>query len=275
MTRRRVFMTDTTLRDGEQGCGFALGADGKARMARLLDDAGFCVIEAGIPAMGSCEKDAVCRIMDARKSAKIAAWNRMRKEDIRQSFDCGPDIIHISAPASDAMIEGVLKKDRAWVLKTLKNCAAYARENGYEVTVGFQDASRADIEFMAMLANEMMPLGVTMVRLADTAGILHPASARRLIEGMTGRTDMSLSVHTHNDLGMAMAVAAEAVKGGVSFVDTTLFGIGERAGNCDSYRFASWAGDAFDIAPAYADIMKLRGAAESILFPNGGKTDWP
>jgi homocitrate synthase NifV len=272
--KREVFLTDTTLRDGEQGCGFALKALDKLALAILLDDAGFYQIEAGIPAMGSCEKDAVCRIMDARKRAKIAVWNRMRKEDITHSFDCGPDIIHISAPVSDIMIHALIKKDREWVVKTLKDCVAYARLKGYAVTVGFQDASRADAAFMASLLGELQPLGVQSVRLADTVGILTPMRAHRLVHILSEQTDIPLGIHTHNDLGMAVAVAAEAVKGGAKFVDTTLFGIGERAGNCDPHKFAACIHSQFYLSPTLEDVQDLRASAMDILFPNGGKEAW-
>ena len=274
MTKPQVFLTDTTLRDGEQGCGFALRTQEKIALATLLDDTGFCVIEAGIPAMGSCEKDAVCGIMAVRQRAKIAVWNRMRREDIAHSFDCAPDIIHISAPVSDILVNAMLKKDRAWVKATLRDCVGYAREKGYAVTVGFQDASRADLGFMAELTAELKRLGVSSIRLADTAGILTPMRARALLESLTDNTDLPIGIHTHNDLGMAVAVAAEAVKAGARFVDTTLFGIGERAGNCDSYKFAAYGKGLFSFSPKLEDLPGLKARAQNILFPNGGKEEW-
>ncbi len=274
MSDRKVWLTDTTLRDGEQGCGIALSVDDKVLLARLLDEAGFFQIEAGIPAMGSCEKDAVCRIMDVRKRAKIVVWNRMRREDISHSIECLPDIIHISAPVSELLMGAMLKKDSAWVRNTLTACVAYARDRDFDVTVGFQDASRADTAYMASLANEMNGLGVKAIRLADTVGILTPARARRLLEKMSSETDMPFGIHTHNDLGMATAVAVEAVKGGAVYVDTTLFGIGERAGNCDSYKFIALGQNRFRIEPDLKELEVLRSSAESILFPDEKPNRW-
>jgi homocitrate synthase NifV len=267
----KVLLTDTTLRDGEQSCGYALNIESKVALAKMLDNAGFYLIEAGIPAMGSCEKDAICRIMDIRRDAKIAVWNRMRKEDIVHSFDCHPDVIHISAPVSDIMIAELLKTNRYWVIKLLKKCISFAKDKGYEVTVGFQDASRADTVFMAMVANEIAPLGVTAVRLADTVGILTPTKAREMVETLARQTDLDFGIHTHNDLGMAAAVAAEAVKGGAKYVDTTLFGIGERAGNCDSYRFSRLVQGMFDVAPKVESLDKLSRDASGILKPYDNK----
>ena len=266
MNDRRVWLTDTTLRDGEQGSGYALSVYNKVRLAQLLDNGGFCVIEAGIPAMGSCEKDAIVRIMDVRKHAKIAVWNRMRREDIEHSIVCAPDVIHISAPVSDILVRAMLKKDRVWVANTLADCVGYARDKGFAVTVGFQDASRADTAFMASLVKDMQRMGVKAVRLADTVGLLTPLRARRLLERLTSETDMKLGIHTHNDLGMASAVAAEAVKGGAVYVDTTLFGIGERAGNCDSFKFMAYGKERLRLEPDAGKLEHLRGCAEQILF---------
>ncbi len=265
--KAHVRLTDTTLRDGEQRSGFAMSIENKVKLARLLDQAGFCQIEAGIPAMGRCEKEAVCRIMDMRTKAKIVVWNRMRREDIAHSFDCAPDIIHISAPVSDLLIETLLKKDRAWVRKMLSDCVTFAQNKGFNVSVGFQDVSRANPEFVALLAGDMRRFGVLSVRLADTVGTLTPLRARKLLEYLTEQTDIPFGIHTHNDLGMAVAIAAEAVNGGAVYVDTTLFGIGERAGNCDSYRFASHVQHNFISQPAAVVLESLRASAKPILLP--------
>ncbi len=263
--KTKVWLTDTTLRDGEQRSGFALTADAKVKLAQLLDEAGYYQLEAGIPAMGRCEKDAICRVMDIRQNAKIAVWNRMKKEDIAHAFDCRADVIHISAPVSDMLIAGMLKKNRRWVADQLTDCVSYAKENGYEVSVGFQDASRADTGFMVTLANQVHQLGVSTVRLADTVGILTPLKSRHMVEAIARETDIDIAVHTHNDLGMAAAIAAEAVKGGARYVDTTLFGIGERAGNCDPYAFVKLIEGHFDVSPAGGTLERLMRGAEGIL----------
>lgn len=274
MTGLKVMLTDTTLRDGEQGCGFALKPEDKAALARLLDEAGFYSIEAGIPAMGDCEKEAVRLIMQQRKKARISVWNRMNREDIRHSFDCAPDIIHISAPASALLIQNYLHRDQTWVADTLQDCVELARGRGYEVTVGFQDASRADMGFMIALANRIKPLGVSSIRLADTVGILTPLRARQLASEFAQQTGMPFGIHPHNDLGMATAVALEAVKGGAAFVDTTLFGIGERAGNCDSHNFTLLAENHLNLTPMRAGLEAILSQAEEILFLDLKERAW-
>lgn len=274
MNSKEIYLCDTTLRDGEQSCGFAFPPNIKIRLARLLDDAGVYQIEAGIPAMGNCEKDAICGIMDVRKKARIAVWSRMRKEDIVNAFDCRPDIIHISAPVSDIMIKTMLHKDRSWVVQTLKDCVAQAREKGYEVSVGFQDASRSDMAFMIRLARMVSRLGAQILRLADTVGILTPLRCREMMKMLSEETDMALGIHTHNDLGMADAVALEAVRGGAVLVDATLFGIGERAGNCHLQRFAAGASQCFDIKPDREQLARLDAESMRLLLAQHGMSRW-
>lgn len=259
-----VLLTDTTLRDGEQSPGFSLSADEKVRLAALLDEAGFAIIEAGIPASGSAEKDTIIRILAQRRHARIATWNRLREQDIGHSLDCQPDIIHISVPGSDVLLCGVLGRDRIWALNTLRACAERARLGGAAVTVGVQDIARADGIFLIQLARQAQAVGAQALRLADTVGILTPARARQLVAALKEHTDLPLGIHAHNDLGMATAVAIEAVKGGASLVDTTLFGVGERAGNCDCFKFTHQT-QTWDIQPDAHRLRELRTQATDLL----------
>jgi len=258
-------LTDTTLRDGDQSPGVCLTQDHKKKLALLLDQLGYYQIEAGIPAMGSFEKQWICEIVDQRKNAKISVWNRMNMRDIKHSFDCHPDVIHISIPASDRLIYTMLRKDRSWVLKTMKSCVSYARENGYAVSVGFQDVSRANQVYLISLAEALQSLQVDSIRLADTVGIFTPSSAFRLVGSLKQHTDIPLGIHTHNDLGMAEAVAIEAAKAGAELIDTTLFGIGERAGNCDSFLFSKAADPLFLLYPSYHSLAEKEPEIKQLI----------
>ncbi|MCR4436578.1 MAG: homocitrate synthase [Clostridiales bacterium] len=238
-----VKIVDTTLRDGEQQAGIALGAGDKVKIARLLDSAKIYQIEAGIPAMGGEEKKSVEKMMALNLRSKISTWNRMNLKDIEQSIQCKPDIIHISVPASDIQIRCKLKKNRTWVIETMKRCINYARESGAEVTVGLEDASRADLKFVLQLISAAFLEGVERIRYADTVGILHRKRTFAEISSIKARTDIALEIHAHNDLGMAVSNSISAVKAGAEFVDCTMGGIGERAGNCDYLQFVKAAGE--------------------------------
>lgn len=264
--KEKKYLIDTTLRDGEQSPGFSFTAEMKTKIAILLDRTGICQIEAGIPAMGSYEKESICRIMDIRHRSRISVWNRMSRKDLDDAFDCKPDIIHISVSVSYTHIYSMLKKNKAWLQKELKDCVVYAQDRGFEVTVGFADASRADLTFIITLANMLSSLEVKSLRLADTVGVLTPARTREMMEELKNHTDMKIGIHAHNDFGMAVANSLEAAKAGAAFIDTTLFGIGERAGNCDMAKFIKAAGQLYDIRPAYADAILVEEKAKRMIF---------
>lgn len=262
----KKYLIDTTLRDGEQSPGFAFSSEQKVKLAILMDRAGIHQIEAGIPAMGKYEKDSICKIMENRYRARVSTWNRMNKEDIRHSFDCKPDIIHISAPVSYVHIYSKLKKNKVWLQNNLKECVDFALEKGYMVTVGFEDASRADITFVINIAEMLKDMGVKTVRFADTVGVLTPSRAYQAISEIKSHTGISLGIHAHNDLGMAVANSLEASRAGAEFIDTTLFGIGERAGNCDLNQFIIAAEHIFDIRPNRRDAGLLKEKGREIIF---------
>jgi len=259
-----VYLTDTTLRDGEQRPGLVFPPETKLQFMHALDEAGVWQLDAGIPAAGAHVKDLIRRMMARRNHIRISAWNRMNPQDIRDALEAEPDVIHISVPASDRLITRVLHQDRAWVETTLTRCVTMARERGYEVTAGFQDASRADIPFMLRLAAAARSLGVTAIKLADTVGTLTPPQARALTRSMAD-AGLALGIHTHNDLGMAVPVAIEAVRAGVTHVDVTCFGIGERAGNCDLFSFVEYGSPVLSTVPAPTDAGELKRRVTDIL----------
>ena len=232
-----IYIVDTTLRDGEQSAGRAFSIDEKIEIAKYMDENNIYQIEAGIPAMGDLEKECIKRILDVRKNSMISTWNRMHKNDILNSMDCKPDIIHISVPTSDIQIYSNLGRDKIWVEKNLRECIYFAKENGYEVTIGFEDASRADINYLINLCEIVKEFDVKRIRYADTVGILMPSTVSKAVKEIIDTTGIEVEIHAHNDFGMAIPISLEAVKSGAKYVDCTLDGIGERAGNCNLQEF--------------------------------------
>ncbi|MCB2352614.1 homocitrate synthase [Clostridium estertheticum] len=226
-------IVDTTLRDGEQMAGVELGFDDKIEFAKIIDSKDVYQIEAGTPAMGGDEKKSIEQLMGLGLKSKVSAWNRMNINDINHSIDCRVDIVHISVPISDIQIKWKLGRDRVWVINEMKQSVYYAKEKGYEVVVGLEDASRTSTEFLMNVIREAKELGVQRVRYADTVGILYPDKIYRQIKQIKQNIDISIEFHAHNDFGMAVANSVSAVMAGAEFVDSTFGGIGERAGNCD------------------------------------------
>lgn len=233
----KINIVDTTLRDGEQSAGLAFSIDEKVEIAKYMDENNIYQIEAGIPVMGDLEKECIKRILYNRRNSLISTWNRMNVSDIKHSIDCKPDIIHISVPASNIQIYSNLGKDKIWVEKNLIECVYFAKDKGYEVTIGFEDASRADIDYLINLCEIVKRFEVKRVRYADTVGILMPSIAGEAVKTIIDNTGMEIEIHAHNDFGMAIPISLEAVKSGAKYVDCTLDGIGERAGNCNLQEF--------------------------------------
>ena len=234
---REVYIVDTTLRDGEQEAGKVFSIEEKVAIAKYLDGNGIYQIEAGTPAMGHLEKDSIIQIIDNRKDAFISTWNRLNKKDIEQSFECNPDIIHLSVPTSNMQIYNNLKKDKSWIENNLKECVYFAKNKGYEVTIGFEDASRSEMDYLINLCKILRELEVSRIRYADTVGILTPTTARSAVSKLVEESGIEVEIHAHNDFGMAVAISIEGVKSGAKYVDCTIDGIGERAGNCNLQQF--------------------------------------
>jgi len=224
-------IVDTTLRDGEQAPGVAFTVREKVTIARLLDLLGVEVIEAGIPAMGKIEQDAVRAICELGLKTRVASWNRVMLADIRASLACGVRELHISAPVSELHIREKLGKTRHWVMDCLVRAVRYARDHGCRVSVGAEDASRADFGFLLEYALAAQDAGAERLRYADTVGILEPFTTRRLVSMVTSRLDIPVEFHGHNDFGLATANSLAAFSGGAAYISATVGGLGERAGN--------------------------------------------
>lgn len=227
----KVHVIDTTLRDGEQTAGLVFSADEKVKIARALDRAGICAIEAGIPAMGPEEQEAMRAVLSLGLRAQVVAWNRASLQDILLAVNCGFSYIHVSVPVSDLHIRYKLKKDREWVLNKLAESLEYARSFGCRVFAGAEDASRADEEFFLQVGEVAAKMGAERIRYADTVGCLDPFRIYDSMRGLAKRCALPIEVHLHNDFGLAAANTVSAVRAGVGMVSVTVGGIGERAGN--------------------------------------------
>jgi homocitrate synthase NifV len=229
----RVKLDDTTLRDGEQTAGVVFANKEKVRIARLLDEIGIDQIEAGIAAMGGDERDVIEEIAHLGLRASVLGWNRANTTDIQTSLDCGVDAIAISLATSDIHIQTKLMKDRQWVLDTIRESVAYAKSAnpGLYVSVNAEDASRTEIGFLIEYAKAAKAEGADRIRFCDTIGLMEPFRTYEVIKHLREESGLEVEMHTHNDFGMAVANAIAGVHAGASWVNVTVGGLGERAGN--------------------------------------------
>ena len=229
---KKIYIVDTTLRDGEQTAGVVFANEEKVIIADMLSDLGVDQLEVGIPTMGGDEKEAIKRIVKRNNGKKsIMAWNRAVISDIEESIDCGVDAVAISVSVSDIHIKHKLRTSREWVLENMIKSVEFAKKNGLYVSVNGEDASRADNEFLVEFINEAKRAGANRFRYCDTVGIMEPFSIRKNIEELYKKTGFDIEMHTHNDFGMATANAIAGILGGASHVGLTVNGLGERAGN--------------------------------------------
>jgi homocitrate synthase NifV len=226
-----VYLDDTTLRDGEQTAGVVFANEEKINIAKMLARLGVHQIEAGIPAMGGDEKETIKQIASLGLQSSILGWNRAVVSDVKHSLDCGVDAVAVSISSSDIHIEHKLMKDRQWVLDSVRRATEFAKSNGLYVSVNAEDSSRADPDFLIEFALAAKESEADRLRYCDTVGILDPFETYKRVKAVMDEVDITIEMHTHNDFGMGTANAIAGLKAGATYVNTTVNGLGERAGN--------------------------------------------
>ena len=239
MSVRRITIFDTTLRDGEQSPGIALRPHEKAEIAEQLERLGVDVVEAGFAVSSPGDFEGVREVARAVTHPTVASLCRTRKEDIDAAAEALADArrsrIHVFIATSPVHMEKKLRLEPAEVVEQARWAVGYARALVDEVEFSCEDATRSDTRFVARVCAEAVRAGATTINLPDTVGYCLPseygafvAEVRELCPELRG---VSLSVHCHNDLGLAVANTLAGLEAGASQVECTVNGIGERAGN--------------------------------------------
>ncbi|RQW78972.1 MAG: 2-isopropylmalate synthase [Methanothrix sp.] len=226
----RIRFLDTTLRDGEQTPGVSLGTDEKLAIARGLDALGVQVIEAGSAMTSVGERQSIKAVSAAGLNAEICSYVRALTADVDTALDCDVDSVHLVVPVSDLHIECKLKMDRKSVIRKAVEITEYAKDHGLIVELSGEDASRADQDYLASLYLAGIDAGADRLAFCDTVGVLVPEVATEVF-GRLSRLGAPISVHCHNDFGMATANTIAALRAGAAMAHVTVNGIGERAGN--------------------------------------------
>ncbi|HSK48004.1 MAG TPA: homocitrate synthase family protein, partial [Coriobacteriia bacterium] len=184
-----------------------------------------------IPVMGGDEREVIEEIAHLGLRASVLGWNRANVADIKTSIDCGVDAVAISLATSDIHIQTKLQKDRKWVLDSIRKAVAFAKSHNVYVSVNAEDASRTEFDFLLEYAAAAKAEGADRLRFCDTIGVMEPLRTYKVVKELIEQTGLDIEMHTHNDFGMAVANAVAGIHGGANWVNVTIGGLGERAGN--------------------------------------------
>lgn len=239
MKDERVLIFDTTLRDGEQAAGTSLNVHEKLDIARQLENLGVDIIEAGFPITSQGDFDAVRLIAKEIKNPVICALSHANDEAIDRAWEAIKHAkrgrIHIFLSTSNVHLDYQLKKSQEDILEMARRAVARARKLCDDVEFSPMDATRTDVKFLYQVIEAVIDAGATTVNIPDTVGYAIPSEFGKLIEGIFKNvpniSKAVVSVHCHNDLGLAVANSLEAVRKGARQIECTVNGIGERAGN--------------------------------------------
>ena len=235
----RIKIFDTTLRDGEQSPGCSMNLAEKIRLARALESLGVDIIEAGFPIASDGDFAAVRAVAAECREATVAALCRTTEQDILRAWEAvggaARPRLHTFVATSDIHLEHKLKKSRAEVLKMTRESVRLARSFTEDVEFSAEDATRSDLSYLCEVFAAAVEEGARTLNVPDTVGYTTPTEFREIVaavrERVVGERDVTISVHCHNDLGLAVANSLAALDAGARQIECTVNGIGERAGN--------------------------------------------
>ena len=233
----KVRIFDTTLRDGEQTPGVSLSPEKKLNIAKKLDELGIDAIETGFPVISDGEREAVKMITSANLKAELFGLARTNKKDIDAAIDCGLNYIHTFIATSDIHLEYKLKMTRDEALSKAIEAVEYGKSRGLQVEFSAEDATRTDREFLKKVFGEVAKAGADRIDIPDTVGYSTPQYIAEITKDAIDATKLPVSVHCHNDFGLAVANAISGIQAGAQCAHVTINGIGERAGNASLEEF--------------------------------------
>lgn len=265
--RGPIEIFDTTLRDGEQAPGIALSSDDKVRIAQALDAYGVDYIEAGFAVSSDIERDTIKRIEDLGLHAQVLSLARSVRKDIDAVLDTGVDYVHTFIGTSPLHRDYKLKMTKEQVIAKAVDTVEYAREHGLQVQFSCEDATRTELDYMIEVYKAVVDAGACAINVPDTVGVIVPQGMSYLIRELAKEIKVPISVHCHNDLGLAVANTMAAIEAGATIAQCTVNGIGERTGNASLEEvainlFANYGVETVDLAktgPTSKLVERLTG----------------
>ncbi len=242
-----IYFLDTTLRDGEQTPGVALTVDEKIQIAQKLNDLGIDKIEAGFPIASNGEFEACKEIKSLDLDSTVVGLARCVKKDIDSVLDADLDYTHIFIGTSPLHRDYKLKMSKETIISNAVEAVLYAKDHGLSVEFSAEDATRTEKEFLLEFYQSVVDCGIDFINIPDTVGILTPIMTNELISFMKNNFKTPLSVHFHNDFGLATANTLTAIECGANQAHVTVNGMGERTGNCSLEELAVLLHAAYNI----------------------------
>jgi len=267
--KKEIRFYDTTLRDGEQTVGVVFSPQQKLEIARKLDELGLSRIEAGFPRVSPEDAEAIQLMQEANLKAELWGFSRAVKGDIEELLRLGLQSSVIEAPTSDLKLEAY-GLSREAVLERVVDAVSFAANNGITVAFFAVDGTRTDLEFLKKIYLAVLDAGAKEIVVVDTIGACGPEAAEFLVTEVRRwvGTSVPLHWHGHNDFGMATACAVAAVRGGATWVQGTINGMGERAGNADICEIALALRCLYDV-PVALDLAKTREMSAVVAKAGG------
>jgi isopropylmalate/homocitrate/citramalate synthase len=267
--RSTVRFYDTTLRDGEQTVGVVLSPQQKLEIARKLDDLGVSRIEAGFPRVSADDAEAIQLMLKAGLRAELWGFSRAVRADVEELVRLGLQASVIEAPTSDIKLRAYgISRDE--VLTRVNNAVSFAKQSGIRVAFFAVDGTRTDSEFLKKVYLASLEAGAAEIVVVDTIGACGPEAVEYLVGQVRQWIGPGIPVHFHghDDFGMATACAIAAVRAGAYWIQGTINGMGERAGNADLGEIALALRCLYDV-PVELDLTKLRGVSEFVQRASG------
>ncbi len=228
---RTIRILDTTLRDGEQTPGVSLTAEDKMEIARQLSKLGVDTIEAGFPSSSEGERKVVKGIAHAGLTSEICALSRCTRGDIDAALACDVGLIHVFIPTSPVQMKYAVNLTPDQVLASAVESIQYVKAHGIRCEFSPMDATRTEMPFLKKICKAAQDAGMDSLNVPDTVGIMIPKTTAKLIEEIKTVVSVPISIHCHNDFGLATANSLAAVEAGAAQVHVAVNGLGERAGN--------------------------------------------
>jgi len=267
--RRTIRFYDTTLRDGEQTVGVVLSPQQKLEIARKLDELGVGRIEAGFPRVSPEDAEAIQLMQKAKLKAELWGFSRAVKADVDELVRLGLRTSVIEAPTSDIKLKayGLSRED---VLRRVTDAMSIAKQNGITVAFFAVDGTRTDLDFLKKIYLAALEAGAAEIVVVDTIGACGPEAVEFLVREVCAWVgkDVPVHYHGHNDFGLATACAVAAVRAGASWIQGTINGMGERAGNADIGEIALALRCLYDVA-VDLDLAKVREVSEVVRKASG------